>query len=286
MNGLQYIRIRCNLSLSELAEQMGVTRQAVSSWENGKKDIPKQRKKELATFFGIDEKYIGQISEKDKEVLLDKAMFRLDIDGKEKYTYKPDPSKPDAPICFLGEMRETLDESFNKAKQRKKELIDEIDSLIDGGKASCLVAHTGKINRGCNTFEIMTTLLKQVPLQDRFMHVPFRLEMQNVFDAMLIAYAGKDKTELREYLKQDGVDEYQDYEFIMQLTDMISDHWNKKKEVYNEMYGPEARKSARERIKKVREENEKLSKDEQIARAEEDYKKSSARGKVSTNYFL
>lgn len=285
MNGLQYIRIRCNLSLSELAEQMGVTRQAVSSWENGKKDIPKQRKKDLATYFGIDEKYIGQISEEDKEVLLDKAMFRLDIDGKEKYTYKPDPLKPDAPICFLGEMSETLDESFNKAKQRKKELIDEIDSLIDGGKASCLVEHIGEINRGCKTFEIMTTLLKQVPLQGRFMQVPFRLEMQNVFDAMLIAYAGKDKDELREYLKQDGINEYQDYEFIMQLADIISIHWNQKKEMYDEMYGPKARKSAHEWFKKVKEENEKLSREDQIARVEEDYKKSSAKGKVSTNYF-
>ena len=44
MNGLKYIRTRCNLSLSELADMIGVSRQALSSWENGKKDIPEQRR--------------------------------------------------------------------------------------------------------------------------------------------------------------------------------------------------------------------------------------------------
>ena len=37
MNGLQYIRIRCNFSLAELAKQLGITRQAVSAREWAKK---------------------------------------------------------------------------------------------------------------------------------------------------------------------------------------------------------------------------------------------------------
>lgn len=37
MNGLRWFRVRCNLSTSELADQLGVTRQAVCSWESGKK---------------------------------------------------------------------------------------------------------------------------------------------------------------------------------------------------------------------------------------------------------
>ena len=52
MNGLRYIRTRCNLSLNELAEFIGVTRQALSSWENGKKEIPEQRLEQLADFSG------------------------------------------------------------------------------------------------------------------------------------------------------------------------------------------------------------------------------------------
>ena len=69
MNGLKYIRTRCNLSLSELADMIGVSRQALSSWENGKKDIPEQRSDQLAEFFGIGKEYFGEISESNVSIL-------------------------------------------------------------------------------------------------------------------------------------------------------------------------------------------------------------------------
>lgn len=37
MNGLKYIRTRCNLSLNELADILGVSRQALSMWETEKR---------------------------------------------------------------------------------------------------------------------------------------------------------------------------------------------------------------------------------------------------------
>ena len=39
MNGLRFIRTQCNLSLNDIATVLGVSRQMVSSWENGKKEI-------------------------------------------------------------------------------------------------------------------------------------------------------------------------------------------------------------------------------------------------------
>ena len=39
MNGLTYIRTRCNISQSELADILQVSKQAISMWENGKKEI-------------------------------------------------------------------------------------------------------------------------------------------------------------------------------------------------------------------------------------------------------
>ena len=60
MNGLKYIRTRCNLSLSELADMIGVSRQALSSWENGRKDIPEQRVEQLAEFFGVNREFLGE----------------------------------------------------------------------------------------------------------------------------------------------------------------------------------------------------------------------------------
>lgn len=63
MNGLHYIRNKCNLSLSELADKLGVTRQMVSAWENGRKSIRESRLHELSKIFGIEEELLGEISE-------------------------------------------------------------------------------------------------------------------------------------------------------------------------------------------------------------------------------
>ncbi|MDD3137745.1 MAG: helix-turn-helix transcriptional regulator [Lachnospiraceae bacterium] len=82
MNGLKYIRTRCNLFLNSLASTMGITRQALSMWENGKKEIPEQRKEQLAHFFGIEKAYFGEITELEKKVLLEKAMFRYKENGR------------------------------------------------------------------------------------------------------------------------------------------------------------------------------------------------------------
>ena len=76
MNGLKYIRTHCNLSLNDLAEAIGVSRQALSAWENEKKDIPAQRQQQLSDFFGIDKEFFGEIQEKEKRYLIEKAMFR------------------------------------------------------------------------------------------------------------------------------------------------------------------------------------------------------------------
>ena len=77
MNGLKYIRTRCNLSLNELSEMIGVTRQAMSAWENDRKEIPEQRKEQLGEFFGIDKEFFGEITDEEKEYLLGKAMLSI-----------------------------------------------------------------------------------------------------------------------------------------------------------------------------------------------------------------
>jgi len=46
MNGLKYIRTKCNYSQRALAEAMGVSRQAINMWENSKKLPSKERKED------------------------------------------------------------------------------------------------------------------------------------------------------------------------------------------------------------------------------------------------
>ena len=90
MNGLEYIRTRCNISQAELADILQVTKQAISMWENGKKEIPPKRREELSRFFGLDEGYFGEIYEEQKDALQHRAMFRHDVNGREAYRFRPE----------------------------------------------------------------------------------------------------------------------------------------------------------------------------------------------------
>ena len=97
MNGLRWLRIRCNLSTSELADQLGVTRQAVCSWESGKKAIPEKRKNQMAAFFGIDRTYFDEIDEEKRNELLSAGSGRnataYSAEYDSKGFYKKSPGK-------------------------------------------------------------------------------------------------------------------------------------------------------------------------------------------------
>ena len=58
MKGLRFIRTQCNLSLNDIATVLGVSRQMVSSWENGKKEISRERAAQLSEYFGKEGEYI------------------------------------------------------------------------------------------------------------------------------------------------------------------------------------------------------------------------------------
>ncbi len=85
MNGLTYIRIRCNVSQSFLAQKLGVTRQAINLWENRTTPPPGKRLKQLTEFFGIDEKYFGEISEEQQHEIDAIPAYRHEENGHTYY---------------------------------------------------------------------------------------------------------------------------------------------------------------------------------------------------------
>ena len=88
-NGLRYIRNRCNLSMTDLAKHLGLSRQVIGAWETGKKTIPDKRLEELSDFFGIGKEFFGPLSDESKKYLQEKAMFTYIENDKEYYKYKP-----------------------------------------------------------------------------------------------------------------------------------------------------------------------------------------------------
>ena len=84
MNGIRYIREKSNISKSELAGRMGVTRQSVTLWEIGKRKPGIKHLKWLSDFYGIDGKWFGELSEDDLSALNKMRMYQY-IDGDKAY---------------------------------------------------------------------------------------------------------------------------------------------------------------------------------------------------------
>ncbi len=272
MNGLRYIRTRCNLSLNELADFIGVTRQALSSWENGKKEIPVKRKEQLANFFGIDNVYFGEISEEEKKYLLEKAMFRYDDNGKETYRYKPQEgltSLERVPICFLGDMDISLDEKYVLAQRRKQETIAKIDDIIRWtSDAGSIQSQTVCINRGCNVYGMINEMMETMRGMKTPIKMPFFYELIDVLKATLLAYGLRDKGQIQ-YLDRSEYYCGEDGEWIIRLSQQIKEHWDAERNFHEKHY-EEMKKDMRKKREEKKDVVEKvLGIEEQIAEAEE-----------------
>ena len=248
MNGLRWLRIRCNLSTSELADQLGVTRQAVCSWESGKKAIPEKRKNQMAAFFGIDRTYFDEIDEEKRNKLIQKAMNFYQKDGKEIYLYRPNktPKSHDETVTYYQKDREkSLDEEYLLAKKRKQQAIQEIEKQIEDKKETdCLLTKISHLHRGCDVYEITSKLFKKMKKEKAFLKIPYFCELMNVWKAMLLAYELLDEKSLSE----EKVEEHwgEDVDFILHLSDEIKIHWEKDK-TWHENYHKEVRKRIQEK---------------------------------------
>lgn len=102
MNGLSFIRRRCNLSQGQLAEKLGVTRQAINLWENRREPLPEVRKEQLARFFGLEPELFDEITQAQKDALLHRPCFMYqDEDGHDYFLFRENPLRPFA--CLLNE---------------------------------------------------------------------------------------------------------------------------------------------------------------------------------------
>lgn len=145
MNGLKFIRKQCNFSLSGLADYIGVSRQIISAWENGVKEIPRKRKQQLAQFFGIEEGFFGEITEEEKQVLLDKAMFSYKKGTENAYRYIPEDENGKQTFHFIKERQLSIDEELVINAQNNKELIDRIKKNMSCPADGTLMDELGKL---------------------------------------------------------------------------------------------------------------------------------------------
>ncbi len=277
MNGLRYIRTRCNLSLNELADHIGVSRQALSAWENGKKEIPEQRKEQLANFFGVDKLYFRDITEKEKLLIQNKAMFRYADGEKEYYRFKPTvdlKSTEKIGVCFLGEQETSIDELYATAVKEKQKALARVENIFDdvGIEPVSMMDQMMSFNRGSTVYNMISDLMEMRRGFKSYMKVPFFFELISVWKAMHLAY-GLINEEQITYL--DRTDYYcgEDGEWIIQLAEQLKEHWEKERE-FHETHHQQVkmvRREEREKEKVTPKPERVLTVEEQIAEAEEEY---------------
>ena len=128
MNGLSFIRRRCNLSQGQLAEKLGVTRQAINLWENRREPLPQARKEQLSQFFGLEPELFDEITQEQEVVLLHRPCFMYrDDDGHDYFLFRENPLRPVG--CLL---RETTGQPFTQDEQMildRRELEEMLDIL-------------------------------------------------------------------------------------------------------------------------------------------------------------
>ena len=153
MNGLTYIRIRCNVSQTFLAQKLGVTRQAVNLWESRETAPPAKRLAQLKEFFGIDEKYFGALTDEKRREIDATPAYRHEEDGHTYYCYVPHAEfcvhpdlqtllvPPEDGLSSLGKgvlVSQTpgsplisIDDKYQIVRQELKELLSNIDELTE-----------------------------------------------------------------------------------------------------------------------------------------------------------
>lgn len=89
MNGIKYIREKSNFTKNALAERMGVTRQTITLWEKGVRKPDYYHLQWLCDFYGLQEKWFGELSEIDLQVLNKMPMYCHWDGDKEYFSFAP-----------------------------------------------------------------------------------------------------------------------------------------------------------------------------------------------------
>lgn len=236
MNGLRFIRTKCNISASELGEILGVTRQAISSWENGNKEIPTLRLSQLSEYFGLEFSYFGDISEEDVNELAQKAMYLYEINGKETYSFRPYPDESDFinPISYFDKDQIlSLNDEYKLAKKKKQETLARIEEIIDWNDSLSLSNKSMITNRNCDIYNMICDLMVFLRAYDPLLKVPLLHEMRSVWKAMLLAFDLMDKSEL-EY-KNNTEYTFEDGDWIISLSEQIKNHWDTEKNFHTKL---------------------------------------------------
>lgn len=220
MNGIKYIREKSNFSKNALAERMDVTRQTISLWEKGIRKPSKKHLLWLCTFYGIDEKWFGELSDDEIECLNNMRMYRHYYGDKEYFSFVPDKSNNKYLHFSCGEIEKMLDDKYMQ---------------IESDKRVCLYDKINTAWRGISDIGLFLDLLDTIHtmgLEGTFLKVSYRYEIKTILYAALVA-SGQytiDEIKMDNNEFEDEIDgckvAHVDEEYMKNLIEMMQSHWN------------------------------------------------------------
>ena len=241
MNGIKCIRERCNLSMSELANRIGVTRQTISLWEKGGRKPSPARKAALCQFFGLPENYFDEIDENDLEVIDSMKIYRHKTETSEFYTFFPFGDEEPEPYLTLRFLKDWNDAKYAEAQQRFKKLINSIEEAAHVDNAEALLSdRISQMARVCTSLEkymeVLSLIGKTKTERGTYLKVPMRFEIWGVLDAMMLGLGLYTAEVIYQKYPYEFESEFVhvDKDHLQELPGCIRDHWNKKVDFFTE----------------------------------------------------
>ncbi|MCI5901811.1 MAG: helix-turn-helix transcriptional regulator [Blautia sp.] len=236
MNGIKFIREKSNFSRNALAERMGVTRQTVTLWERGVRKPDKSHLKWLCDFYGVEEKWFGELSDDDIMILKVMKMYRHYDGEKEYFSFIPEKDGWAEISIPCGELDDLLDERYANVLKKKKNFIQHIENYLECKYNSkyddkvCLFDKICTAERGMKDIERYLTLMETVQgvgTEGSFLKVPFRYEIKTVLYAMMVASGQYTAEEIKSMYEIDFEEGglHIDSEYMAKLIELMRNHW-------------------------------------------------------------
>ncbi len=243
MNGIQFIREKSNISRNALAERMGVTRQTVTLWERGVRKPDKTHLRWLSDFYGIEDKWFGDLSDDDVMVLKEKKMYRHYDGDKEYFSFIPEVDGWAELSISCGELDNMLDERYANTLKNKKEFMQHVERFLEYESKNkvCLFDKITVAERGMRDIESFISLMNTVQVvgaEGRGLKVPFRYEIKTALCAMMIVSGQYSVDEIKSMYAKDFEEGSIriDGEYMDELVNVMSRHWSETRKHVKDMH--------------------------------------------------
>ena len=248
MNGLKYIRTRCNYSQRALAEKLGVSRQAVNMWENSKKIMSEQHREAVCELLGIDNpEFLNELTPEMYNKISGMPIFRLPTSegNSERFSLRQ-LNQDGRGMCFLKPKLSpiSLDDELTLKRMELKTIFESILDFTLENKTKNSYDNLHLLNMALKIFGDTFDLWKEARIKFPEFVMVYVHTIFSILEATSISFGLIEKADLLDKEPLTMIPELYDYrnfsielaEFITQHLDTICDKIQSKRENPHENY--------------------------------------------------